>query len=306
VTNPSFAAAGDEHEKAAALRLKAAPGGWIGAALRGLPAGGELRLVAQATGPVTLHLLDAEDYRGFPHTRRSLLTRAVDGECVAEVTLPVGGDYYVVVDNRDGTSEPEVVLAFRARAPRLAAGPELGDQLRAVANRIRHAFAIEGLELRIAPLGAARVAADGRAITLSREFVDRLGEALADRQMLRDALLFVIMHEIAGRWPEGEPERPEDLAAALMILFNQLDALRQQAEAVAALPAGAAPDHPALRPQTASRVLARLEDPGALLSEQQDALLPMMTTATLRELQAVAPNWADPARVADALEATPG
>jgi hypothetical protein len=301
VSDHAFAAAGDKHEKAAALRLKAAPAGWIGAALRGLPAGGNLRLEAQTDGPVTLHLLDSDDYRGFPNSGRSLLTRAMDGDCVAELSLPSSGDYYVVIDNRDGATEREVALAFRARAPQLSAGLELGDQLGALANRIRHAFALDGLELRLAPLGAPRVAAEGRVITLSREFVDHLGAALADPSLHRDALLFVIMHEIARHWPEGEPGRIEDLAAALMIVFNQLDGLRRQAEAVVALPAGATPEHPALLKKTARRVLARLAKPGALLREQQHRLLPVMTRATLHELQAVAPDWADPARVDDLL-----
>lgn len=310
----TFAATGTAEEKSASVRLHVPAGVWTGTRLQGLPGGGSLRIEVTTDGPISVRLLDEEDYQAFPEGDRALFRGDARQRLGFEVTLPTSGDYYIIADNRDGISEREVVVAMVARSRQLSASPELGEQLQVLARRVDQVFDLGGLELRLEVCGRSEIITRDSHVTVCTEYVELLIHELGDRSLARDALLYTVLYELGRKLnpPQGSATSATadstDMAAALMILFNQTDAARNQARHFAAFrapetPLGrliAAPDHP-LNPAVARKLLDRLEDPDALVMGLQDLLLPRMRTEVLEALHERPPQWAERERIKDEL-----
>jgi hypothetical protein len=191
---------------------------------------------------------------------------------------------------------------------RESASLDIAAQVQEVGRRVAQVLDVPGLQLRLARCGELRTFAADEGGTVCAEFVELLAGALPDQQLVRDALLFTLLHAVARHMPLPPGTEPVaargELASALMILFNQTEALRNQARhfaASAALsgPLGdlvAAPDHP-LNPATAGALLGRLDDPHGLLRDAQAVLLPHMRTEMLERLHARPPAWLQPERI---------
>lgn len=305
----TLTATGDDRERISRLRLQVAAGNWTGAALQGLPLGGSLRIEAQSDGPLRLLLADATEHASFPGPIDTLFDRQIDASMVAEITLPRSDDYVLIADNRSGDTPRDVLLALRGRTQEAALPRPLPDQFKVLQTQLDAAFDLEGLTLRLDDPGPPRPQVIGREIVVGQAFMTQLGADLPDPETTRGAILFAIMYAISNGLflRRGfSPHLPEHLAAALMILFNQLASVQRQAAYFAA--GGTAP--PALpdcvlgndpfAPSTARSVLRRLKEPQALLTAMQDILLARMRPAALERLHRESPAWADPARVAAA------
>lgn len=302
-------AEGNDRERTSRLRLQVAAGNWTGAALHGLPLGGSLRIEAESDGPLRLLLADAAGHENFPGPIDALFDRQIEVSMVAEITLPRSEDYVLIADNRSGTAPRDVLLALRGRAQDAGPPLPLPDQFKVLQTQLDAAFHLDGLTLRLDDPGPPRPQVIGRELVVGQAFITRLGAEPPDAETSRGAILFAIMYALAnGLFLRAGPASvaPEHLAAALMILFNQIGSARRQAAYFAA--EGAAP--PALpdsdggndpfAPETARAVLRQLKDPQALLTAMQDILLARMRPATLDRLLRESPAWADPRRVAAA------
>ena len=317
MTRQTIAARGNEREKAAAVRLLVPALSWTGAELRSLPAGGTMQIEAQSDGPVRLVMADDASYRAFPDIDAAIFDRQIASSMTAEFTLPRGGDYFLIADNRTGTTPREVLLGLRGKQRDPHDGMDLAGQLSVLQQRMEATFDLRGLTLVFDTPGPPAPIRAGRKLIVGSDFVAQLEAATSDRLVVRGAVLFTIMHEVASDWlatSAGPPTvLPEHLAAALMILFNQLDSARRQAAHFAARPALpdalsraiAEPGHP-LSPAIAGAVRRRLDAPQSLLRDVAEPVLARMRTATLEQLNAEAPEWADPGRVATALDARAG
>jgi hypothetical protein len=309
----NLAASGNADEKSATIRLEVIAGSWTGARLQGLPAGGSLRLNVTTSGPITILLLGEEDYRAFPGRERPLFKGSADNRIGFEAALPESGDYYVIADNRQGAEPREVTVAMVARSPQTSGGLELGEQLQVLSRRIAQVFDLGGLEMRVEHCDRPDVVSDHGRVTVCLEYIELLVRETGDRQVARDGLLFTLLHEVARQLfrQQGQDSAGDQdlggLAGALMVIFNQEDAARNQAGHFAAAQTDgalgrvtASPGHP-LNPATARDLLNRLDDPTALVRGFQETFLPRMRTAVLEQLRAHAPGWVEPDRVADEL-----
>ncbi len=300
-------AEGDDRERTS--RLRVAAGNWTGAALRGLPLGDSLRIEAQSDGPLRLALADAESHDSFPGPIDALFDRQVEAAMAAEITLPRSEDHILIADNRSGTAPREVLLALRGRTQDAAPPLPLPHQLKVLQTQLDAAFDLDGLTLRLDDPGPPRPRVIGRELVVGQALIAQLTADLPDAEATRGAILFAIIHALASdlllrRGPASI--LPEHLAAALMVLFNQIGAARRQAAyfategAAPSMVPDSAPGPDPFAPTTARAVHRRLKDPQALLTAMQDILLARMRPATLDRLQRESPAWADPRRVAAA------
>ena len=315
MTRHTISATGDTREKAAALRLMVAARNWTGAELRSLPAGGNIRIEAQSDGPMRLLMADADSYSTFPDIETPLFDRQFEQSMVADITLPRGGDYFLIADNRTGETPRELVFALRGRAYDSEQGLELPEQFLVMQKRLDDAFDLRGLRLTLAQPGPERPEIQGRALVVGHEFITAIEAELPDDATARGAILFAMLHAVAMDWliadhAEGKV-LPEHLAAALMILFNQLDGARRQADYFASEPQPKAAElaqtggkTAVMDPfsvATARMVQRRLKDPQTLLQDMQDVILPRLRPAMLDQLRKDAPKWADAGKVAAAI-----
>jgi len=312
VTRQKITAEGDDREKTAAIRLIVSANSWTGAELRSLPRGGSIRIEVQSDGPVRLLMADAESYKSFPDIEKTLFDRQIERSFVADITLPLSGDYYLIADNRSGNSPREVLLGLRGRAHDANEAMEFSRQFEVLQRQMDAAFDLRGLTLQLVDSGPVRPSITERRLVVGRHFIHLIEAELPDEKTAKGAILFAIMHAIASDWLAADrlpaSVLPEHLATALMILFNQIDSARRQADHFAARgttigpqpPAGAGPADP-LSTVTARSVQQRLKDPQSLLREMQEAILPRMRPEMLEQLRRDAPRWADQEKVAAAL-----
>ncbi len=312
MTHQTITALGNNQEKTAAVRLLVPVQSWTGAKLQSLPGGGSMQIEAQTDGPVRLVMAASSSYKAFPNIGAAVFDRQIEGSLTAEVTLPRGGDYFLIADNRAGTTPRQVLLGLRGKVLGPHDGMELVGQLSVLQRRMEETFDLRGLTLAYETPGPPAPIRIGRKLVVGSDFVAQLESAISDRLVVRGAVLFTIMHGIASDWLDAKSDLPtilpEHLAAALMILFNQLESARRQAAYFSARPvlpetlarAFAEQNHP-LSPAIESLVKRRLDAPQTLLRDVAEPILARMRMAALEQLRVKAPDWADPARVAAAV-----
>lgn len=296
-----------EAERSASLRLEAQAGTWTGARLRGLPAAGSLALRVTSDGQVSVLLLDPRDYQQFPQVEQPLFRGSTPDRLGVEVSLRQGGDYYLIVDNREGGEARAVTVELTATLPEPGAAPDIHAQLDHIRAQLDRAFIVEPPRLQAARCGQAELLRQDDTITICAEFGQLLLDTLGERSTAQGALLFALLREMASallaQW--GHPAESDDLASdqlatVLMVMFNQEQAAHRQAAAFAALGERAPAGGPLLDAERARSILAWLAGP-ELVQEWQQVLVPHMESALLRRLQAEPPIWARPELAADEL-----
>ena len=312
MTRLQIAAQGDHRERSASVRLVAPADSWTGAELRSLPCGGSIRIEAQSNGPVRLLMTDADSYASFPDVKAPLFDRRIEYSTIAEISLPQSGDYYLIADNRRGDSAREVLLALHGRSHDVHDVLPLTRQFEELRRQMDSAFDLRGLDLQLADPGPELPAITGRRLIVGRDFIRRVEAELPDERAARGAILFAILHAVAADWlvteTAPEPAATRHLAAALMVLFNQIDGARSQAAHFAerlASDSAVAPDKKdptnPFSAAAARSVLHRLKDPQTLLRDMQGFVLPRMRPEMLEQLRRQTPGWADPQAVDAAL-----
>lgn len=297
-----------EVERSASLRLEAQAGTWTGARLRGLPAAGSLALRVTSDGQVSVLLLDPRDYEQFPEVHQPLFRGSTPDRLGVEVSLREGGDYYLIIDNRESGEPRAVTVELTATAPEPSTAPDIHAQLDHIRAQLERAFIVEMPRLQAARCGQAELIRQGDRITICAEFGQLLLERLGERSTAQAALLFALMRELAGallaQWDhpaDGDGLAGDQLATVLMVMFNQEPAARRQAAAFAA-PSEQAPAGGGrlLDRERAQAILDWLDGP-ELAQAWQEVLVPHMESGLLRRLQAEPPVWALPELAAEEL-----
>lgn len=83
--------------------------------LRNVPKDAQVAVVLQATGRLSVALLDAEDFKRYPAPKLPVFTATFDKRVTFSANVPAAGDYYIVVDNRHGDKPESVKIGLRAR-----------------------------------------------------------------------------------------------------------------------------------------------------------------------------------------------
>jgi len=88
-------------------------GAWKGVRLQGISVNATLTASVESDGEIAVALLDAEQYAAFPAGTKAVFRGRTDGKLEFAVRAPVRGDYYLIVDNRDGSDARSVQLTIR-------------------------------------------------------------------------------------------------------------------------------------------------------------------------------------------------
>ncbi|MEQ1847853.1 MAG: hypothetical protein ABL983_20000, partial [Nitrospira sp.] len=79
------------------------PGQWKTVRLQNLPKDVLVALAIKSDGPLTVGFLDARDQKQFPRIAHPLFWGQLESKLGFSVTIQQQGDYYVLLDNREGT-----------------------------------------------------------------------------------------------------------------------------------------------------------------------------------------------------------
>lgn len=111
----------------ARLSIDVPAGQWKGVRLKNIPAGAVLGVQVDSDGPVAVLLLRAADLTRFPAPERPVFEGRTDDRLSISVLAPETGDYYVLVDNREGAEARSVALTLKGESDRAgAAGSAAG------------------------------------------------------------------------------------------------------------------------------------------------------------------------------------
>lgn len=305
----------------ATLNVEVPPGKWKALRLQNLPKGTVVAVEVQASGTVTVALVDAENYRRFPAVIRPLFRGQVERRLSFSVTTPAPGDYFVVLDNRSGAEPRAIELTVRANrgTPGAAteemprAVPEDQKSLAAAEEKLREferdlnqIFVFDPFPIQVKQCGAPKAFSGQFGIVLCREYAHKLYGTLGDKAKAADALLFTLFHEVAHvllqqwKYPFAENEDVADeFATAVMIMLGQKERVRAKAEYFAKNPSLAEAiakafrdDRHSISAQRARNIVRWADDP-QLVREWQTLFVPHMQTAMLKRLRQQPPAWID-------------
>lgn len=303
----------------ARVHVEVPAGGWRSVRAEAIPKGTILSIEIVTDGRVGVLLLGAEDYARFPSPREPSFQGSTGDRISASVRAPTRGDYYVLVDNRDGSDARSVDVAIRGDtgdrepAPEAPGGAGSADGETGpgdLPEQLARLFAFEPFPVRLERCGRPQAFADASGVVLCREYAQQLQSSLGDRDKARDALLFTLVHEIGHvlleqwRYPtHANEETADEFAAALLVMLGQPEKLAAQAElfeakasVFEAIARSLADDRHPLSAQRA-RNLRRWSEDADLVRRWQLLFVPHMQTAALERLRRAPTAWTDPALV---------
>jgi len=236
----------------------------------------------------------------------------VQDEAKFEFTIPETGDYHLVLDNRAGTSIRSVhvsasvteIMAGENSAPDTAKPGTVPYAIASLKAKLRLAFIFDELQIDVGACGHANAYSGPKRVLICVEHIARLKDELGETQKVRDALLFTLLHEIGHvmlrQWSYpfyDNEEVADEIATAIMVMFNEAAAVRTQAAYFAEIPSQSEADkklviddrHP-LSVQRARNILRWLDDPD-FLKKWQTVLVPHMQTTLLETLARKPQPW---------------
>jgi hypothetical protein len=289
------------------------PGKWKTLRLKNLPKDVAVLFAVKTDGPLSVGFLDGVDHRLFPQVRHPLFWGLVEAKLGFSVTIQQKGDYYVVLDNRDGAAARQVTLTAHATlgdaAARAAAAERLRaveQQLKAMQQKLSQTFIFEPFTVQVKACEANKPFVRSSNLTLCLEYARQLVATLQDRTQASDALVYSMFFAIAQRlqaqWNlplSSQSDGLDELTTTLMLTFRLDAQVRSYAQTLINNPAIAEhvhdafhdPDHP-LSVERAQRVLQWATDPD-LVRKWQPTLVPHMQSSMLRHLRNHPQPWSD-------------
>jgi hypothetical protein len=318
-------------EKSVSFRNEAPAGRWMGIRLRNLNAGATLSISLTTNGTINLMLLNSASYGVFSRkpdeAPEPLFQSSASDRVEFSVLSPRTDDYYLIVDNRKGTTPRTFTVEAKASletpsssgkleqwAPKSGDTPD-SDEAKSAQKRVDEAFAqlignlgkafkFDRLAIRLVRCNRANAFASQNEVYLCAEFIKVLQGKLQDKNKARDILLFALMHEISHvlfsqwKYPFNDNEEVVDeLATVLLLMFNQRSAVETQADFFASVP-----PEPEIRRQIAhdvhhpisvqrARNLRRWLSEPKLIKKWQSFLIPHMQTDFLTLIEKKNPSW---------------
>ena len=309
-------------EQSATINASVAAGKTHITRLRNLPEGAFLSVKLKIDGQVKIMLLDELDVRRFPAVRDPAFSGETSDKLGFGVKIPRSGTYYIFIDNRQGNDERHFSLSVTGSSPDSSADTEdygqklteAEEQLAKFEKALRRYFIFDDLKLRIAQCGTSNAFSNENTVIICAEMARKLYESMGSKAKASDALLFAMMHEVGHvllrQW--GYPlydneDAADEFATAILVLFNQGDRARSQAEFLSKV----SPekefalkidrnDRHSLSVQRARNILGWLDDP-ELLIRWQKIFIPHMQTDVLQAMTRSTKPWIDQKLVAQEL-----
>jgi len=293
-------------EGLAAVNLDVPPGKWKGIKLSNLPKDAAVAVQVVSNGEIVVALVDSKDYQRFSKTSRPLFVGRVEKRLAFSVSIPLKGDYFIILDNRSG-QEPRAV-AVTVRAARGDAGQAKSAEgvLKKFERQLLQIFIFNPFPIGTQKCKTPKPFAGGSGIILCEEYVHHLYDTLKAKEITQNALSFSIFHEVARvllkQWnhpSSASEEVADEFATVLMIMLKQKNRAISTAEYFINHPSasetlqklfGESP-HP-LSAQRAENILRWIKDP-ELVRKWQEVLVPRMQTTLLKKLQQQPTPWTD-------------
>jgi hypothetical protein len=289
------------------------PGKWKTVRLQNLPKDVLIALAVKSDGPLTVGFLDAPDQKQFPRVAHPLFWGQVESKFGFSVTIQQQGDYYVVLDNREGAIKRQVHLMAQATIGGAAAQALLNAQLRKVelqlhtlVQKLNQTFLFDPVPIQVKTCDRRQPFERAGSLTLCLQYARQLMQTFHDKTQASDALVYSLFQEMAqlfqSQWGLESSDHStmlDELTTVLMLSFR-LDAnVRAYSQTVINYPALTAsledtfndPLHP-LTVERAQRVLKWATDP-TLVHHWQAQLVPHMQTKMLQHLKDHPQPWSD-------------
>jgi hypothetical protein len=280
--------------------------------LGNLPGGTLVTIGLESSGELAVLLVDKRDFTAFPDVERPVFRGSLTDKLKFSITTPASGEYFLIVDNREGGEARDFTLSVKASfdTTRVEAAVEtLQREFQKFEDNLRQFFVFDDMQIKIAKCGTSNVFNSGDTVILCTEIAEKLRKAV-DTDQARDALVFMLLHEtghvLLQQW--GYPfyaneELVDEFTTALLVMFQQGERARSQAELFKnfspdqelALKRDRDDRHP-LSVQRARNILGWVEDP-ELVRRWQKIFVPHMQTAVLEKLRQHPKDWADLALV---------
>jgi len=304
----------------ASFTLEVGTAAWKGGRIQNIPIGAKISIEARSDGPVGVLLLDSEGYAAFPESERTVFRGNTQDKLAFSVLAPTTGDYYVIVDNRNGSESRSVELDIRgetddSRPPPApedlsADPPDAEAKLATFEERLAQLFVFEPFGIRVRGCGQPQAFVDASGVVLCKEYLHKLREHLEDPKKMENALLFTLFHEIGhvllAQWEYptfASEETADEFATVLIVMLEQKERLRAQAEFFKAnasvfeiISKALSNDRHPLSGQRARNIQRWSEDPG-LVRRWQPVFVPHMQTSLLERLKQTPRPWTDRALV---------
>ena len=288
-------------------------GQWKAVRLKDLPKDIVVTLAMTSNGVVGVGFLTAPDHRQFPRMTRPLFWGQAESKLGFSVTIQQHGDYYVVLDNREGTAPRHVSLTAQATVTGAAAQALMAEQLRKVElqlktleQKLNQTFMFDPIPIRVKACTRQQPFERTETLTLCLQYARQLIQTFQDKTQASDALVYSMFQEMArlfqSQWSLESPDPSaalDELTTVLMLTFR-LDAnVRAYSQTIINQPALSTslgevfkdPMHP-LTTERAHRVLTWATDP-TLVRHWQPQLVPHMQTRMLQHLKDHPQPWSD-------------
>lgn len=289
------------------------PGKWKTVRLQNLPKDVLVALAVKSDGPLTVGFLDVSDQKQFPRIAHPLFWGQLESKLGFSVTIQQQGDYYVVLDNREGTIRRQVSLTAQATLGGAAAQALLNAQLRKVelqlqglVEKLNQTFMFDPVPIQVKTCDRQQPFERGSGLTLCLQYARQLMQAFQDKAQASDALVYSMFQEMAqlfqSQWglESSDPSTMLDELTTVLMLTFRLDAtVRAYSQTLINQPTLTAslgetfndPLHP-LTVERAQRVLKWATDP-TLVHNWQTQLVPHMQTKMLQHLKDHPQPWSD-------------
>ena len=293
--------------------LDVPPGQWKTVRLQNLPKDILVALAVKSDGPLTVGFLDALDQKQFPRIAHPLFWGQLESKLGFSVTIQQQGDYYVVLDNREGAIKRQVSLTAQATLGGTAAQALLNAQLRkvelqlqALVQKLNQTFVFDPVPIQVKTCDRRQPFERAGSVTLCLQYARQLTQTFQDKTQASDALAYSMFLEMArlfqSQWglQSSDPSTMLDELTTVLMLTFRLDAnVRAYSQTLINQPTLTAsladtfndPLHP-LTVERAQRVLKWATDP-TLVHQWQAQLVPHMQTKMLQHLMHHPQPWSD-------------
>ena len=224
---------------------------WKGVRLKNLPTQAVVAVEVSTDNPVQALLLNQSDYEKLPLISNPLFKGDVWEKLAFSVTIPVSGDYYLVLDNSKGIREAGATVKISAgrggdvggdtfdRDTASDAAPA-GFKLSQINRELAKIFIFEPFPITVNTCGEPDAYSKKDSIVLCQEYIAKLQSSLDDKEKTAEVLLFVVFHEIGHillyQW--GYPfydneEVADEFATVMLVMVGKQEQLRTTAKYLA-------------------------------------------------------------------------
>ena len=275
---------------------------WSAARLSNLPAGAKLAIRISTDKPIKIALTD-QTFEDANVRREPIFLASIDGELIFPIEVPEAGDYYLILDNREGKNAVSALLEVEAIRTGNSAD-EILDNFEAALHKI---FIFEPIDIqaRNCNIPNAYSTRDGN-IILCIEYVEKLQQEIGDSANTRDVLVFALFHEVGHtllrQWntPFYEDEEVADqFAVATLLMLNQqsrieavVDLFSSRSRLTESLARALNESRYPLSGDRANNISRWIGDPD-FLNRWQTVLIPHMQTPYMKKLLTEDVAWID-------------